>query len=68
MKNNNLSKAIPIRLTKVQEKALNKLSECGINRSYFIRDAIQMKLESDYRQLINDYNRFRARNNQPNWL
>lgn len=51
---NNLSKAIPIRLTKNQVKALDKLKDIGFNKSKLIRIALDIYLFSNYKKLIEE--------------
>jgi hypothetical protein len=58
---NNLSKAHPIRFTYHQEKALNKLSIMGVNKSKFIRQAVQEKLIKDFRETIAEIERNRTK-------
>jgi len=59
MNNNNLSKAIPIRLTKEQEKAFENLKKIGFQKSKLIRIAIDEYLHSNYKRFIEDYKRFK---------
>jgi hypothetical protein len=60
MKNNKLQNPILIRLTLHQEKALSKLEKCGINKSKFIRQAVQEKLERDFSAIMNKIERSRV--------
>jgi len=52
MKNNNLTKAYPIRLTLHQEKAFVILESLKIKKSRFIRIAIDEKLKREFRSII----------------
>ena len=56
MKNNNLTKAIPIRLTQKQNKALEKLKHIGFNRSSIIRIAIDEYLQNNYQKIMIETN------------
>lgn len=60
MKTNNLSKAIPVRLTSDQNKALEKLKHVGFKKSLIIRIAIDEYLHKNYRQIMADYNRVKC--------
>lgn len=52
MYNKNLTKAIPIRLTQEQNKALEKLKHIGFNRSSIIRIAVDEYLKNNYKMLM----------------
>lgn len=53
MKINNLTKAIPVRLTKDQNEALEKLKHVGFNKSLIIRISIDEYLYKNYKTMLN---------------
>ena len=49
-----MTKAIPIRLTQQQNKALEKLKHIGFKRSSIIRIAVDEYLKNNYQNLVKE--------------
>jgi hypothetical protein len=60
MANNNLTDAIPVRLTQEQSKALENLKHIGFKRSLIIRLAINEYLYKYYRIIIQENKRVKC--------